>query len=380
MMMGTLASASRTARSIAAFLAASIERSFPEHIPVYVCSIFFGLCTFAIADIFHAPIDLDASAFFLAMGGKCLTIGGMIVAAIELIKLMRGGFPDRPARILGGRLLRWFSLGERPGNLFHALVAFALLAVSFTTLKEAIPQINPFDWDQTFMQWDRIIGLGHQPWEILQPILGYAPITMALNFAYDCWFLVMFGCFFWQAFAATGSALRIQFLLAFAFAWFIGGNLIAAALSSAGPCFYGHLYPLHNPYAAQMAYLQAVNQNWPILSVDVQQTLWRSYAAGHGTLGGISAMPSMHVTIAVLIAIWGWRVHRAAGLALGAFAFVIFLGSIHLTWHYAVDGIAGGGLAALFWIAAGVIARAYERYRTPHSRAAQGAMSSASRA
>lgn len=362
-MVTVLASAFQKARGPAAVFAASIERSFPEHIPIYACSIFFGICTLAIARFFHAPIDLDASEFFLAMGAKCLTIGVMIFALIELVKLIRSGFPKNPTRILRDRILHWFSLGERPGNLFHALIAFGMLAISFTTLKEAIPQIHPFSWDRTLTHWDRIIGFGHQPWEVLQPVLGHPPITMALNLAYDGWFFVMFGCLFWQAFSAKSSTLRIQFLLAFAFAWFLGGNLLATVFSSAGPCFYSHLHLSPDPYAPLMAYLHAVNQNWPLWSVDVQQTLWSSYASGHGVLGGISAMPSMHVTIAVLVAIWGWRVHRTAGLALSAFAVAIFLGSIHLAWHYAVDGMAGMALAALFWTAAGVAARASERYR-----------------
>jgi hypothetical protein len=35
---------------------------------------------------------------------------------------------------------------------------------------------------------------------------------------------------------------------------------------------------------------------------------------------------------------------------------VILVGSVHLAWHYAVDGLAGILLAAIFWAAAGTIA------------------------
>jgi hypothetical protein len=111
-----------------------------------------------------------------------------------------------------------------------------------------------------------------------------------------------------------------------------------------------------------MAYLEAVSRSWPVWSVNVQHTLWNDYIAGHGRLGGISAMPSMHVTIAALMAIWGWRINRVIGLALTAFAAVILIGSIHLAWHYAVDGIAGITLAAIFWAMAGTVVRASERY------------------
>jgi len=45
------------------------------------------------------------------------------------------------------------------------------------------------------------------------------------------------------------------------------------------------------------------------------------------------------------------------GMAFLAFTAIIFIGSIHLGWHYAVDSIAGILLAVAFWAAAGVVAR-----------------------
>jgi hypothetical protein len=39
-----------------------------------------------------------------------------------------------------------------------------------------------------------------------------------------------------------------------------------------------------------------------------------------------------------------------AGRALAAFAVVIFLGSVMLGWHYAIDGYVGAaGVAAIWW-------------------------------
>jgi hypothetical protein len=294
------------------------------------------------------------------------------LALYEFVVLIRTGFPDRPLKIMAQRMADKLTTEDRVGNSFHSLATLTPLMVSFAALKDQIPAVHPFAWDKTFMMWDRIIGLGRQPWEILQPLLGHPWITASINFGYDGWFLLMFLVLFSQAFAAKGSALRLQFLLAFSFAWFIGGNVLALVFSSVGPCFYGHLYPGHDPYAAQMAYLQATNQNWPIWSVGVQQTLWKDYLAGHGQYGGISAMPSMHVTIAVLLALWGWRVGRAAGWVLSAFAALVVIGSIHLLWHYAVDGIAGAILATIFWISAGMIARASERHLARQSAPASG--------
>jgi hypothetical protein len=261
---------------------------------------------------------------------------------------------------------------DRSGNVFHALVALTPLMVSFTAMKDQIPAIHSFAWDKTFMEWDRWLGMGRLPWEILQPWLGRAWITTSINFLYDAWFLVMFCVLFSQAFAARNNGLRKQFLLAFAFAWFIGGNVLAAVFSSAGPCFYGLLKLGPDPYAAQMAYLHATAAHWPVWSIGVQETLWKSYEDGHGAVSGISAMPSMHVTVAFLLAIWGWRASRWLGWSLSAFAALILVGSVHLAWHYAVDGIAGIALALVFWAIAGVIVRAHMRYglRTAEATAA----------
>lgn len=341
---------------------ASVRRTFPENTPLYLCAILFCGSTFLITKIYGIRFEVGASLFFLDMVWRFAFLCLAGLALFEFVTLVRSGFPDRPLQTIVRRMATKLTIGDRPGNIFHSLAALTPLMMSFAALKDQIPAIHPFAWDQTFMTWDRVIGLGHQPWEILQPLLGHPWITASINFGYDSWFLLMFLVLFSQSFAAKGGVLRIQFLLAFSFAWFIGGNVLAIMFSSMGPCFYGHLYPGHDPYAAQLAYLHVVNQHWPIWSIDVQQILWRDYLAGHGRLGGISAMPSMHVTIAVLLALWGWRVNRITGWALSAFAILIVIGSIHLLWHYAVDGIAGAVLAAMFWIIAGKIARACERH------------------
>jgi hypothetical protein len=210
------------------------------------------------------------------------------------------------------------------------------------------------------MNWDRALGFGRLPWEYLQPILGIPVVTAGINFAYDIWFGVMFAMLIWQAFFARNTAIRMQFLLAFAFSWFIAGNVLAVVFSSVGPCFYGYLHA-PDPYAAQIAYLREAADQWPVWSVQIQDMLWNSYKSTMGRNIGISAMPSMHIVMVALFAITGWRMSKWWGIALTIFAVVVIIGSIHLAWHYAVDGIAGTALAFIFWWVAGVIVRAHLR-------------------
>jgi hypothetical protein len=276
MSAATLPQASTLAR-FAALCALSIRRTFVQHIPLYVCALVFGIATVAIVFAYHIPLPLEASTAFLELVPKFLVLGIALGAAHRLFVMMRTGSKERPLAEITRWLSSQFLANDRPGNVFHSLIALMPLMVSFAALKDEIPQINPFSWDQTFMHWDRILGFGILPWQILQPIVGYPIVTAALNATYDSWFLVMFGFLFWQAFSSRSTRLRMQFLLAFALEWFIGGNLLAAVLSSAGPCFYGHFFS-PDPYAAQLAYLHQANLSWPIWSVQIQGQLWQSYA------------------------------------------------------------------------------------------------------
>ncbi len=334
----------------------SIGRTFRAHIPLYACAGLFVCATFATVSVFNLPMHFSTSLTFINYIGMFLVIVLPFSAMIRLFTLYREGCQTPLlglAQFFAGSLLD----DERPGNVFHSVLAFTPLMVSFADLKEQIPNIVPFSWDRTFMQWDRALGLGMLPWRWMQPLVGHPVITTVLNFNYDLWFVLMFGCLFWQAFAARGSVLRMQFLLAFAFAWFVGGNVLAVVFSSAGPCFYGHLHQ-HNPYAAQMAYLRATNQHWPIWSLHVQDLLWQAHVKGAGSVSGISAMPSMHVMSSVLMTLLAWRTNKWLGVWFTAFTTLIVIGSVALAWHYAVDSIGAIALAFAFWAIAGAVARA----------------------
>jgi len=353
---------SEGARGALPACAASIARTFRDHIPLYVCAFAFCIATLAIGQVWHVPLSPDASLFFLKLVPTFLMIGLSLGVLHRFAVLVWRERPARPLAVMGEWLLDFLTGEDRAGNIFHSVVTLTPLMMSFAALKEVIPAIHPFSWDTTFMQWDRVLGFGRLPWEYLQPLLGHPPITTAINFAYDGWFLTMFAALFWQAFAKRASALRMQFLLAFSFAWFLAGNVLAVIFSSAGPCYYGRLHPgLIDPYAAQMKYLHATALQWPIWSIQVQDTLWRSYVTGHGEITGISAMPSLHVCVAVLLMLLGWRTNRWLGTALSVFAAFVVIGSVHLAWHYAVDGIAGAGLALVFWWAAGGLVRVATR-------------------
>jgi hypothetical protein len=242
-------------------------------------------------------------------------------------------------------------------RLANALVPILLAPLFFSTFgsfKRLIPYVNPFGWDETFMRWDQALHGGAAPWELLQPLLGSPLVTSGVNFFYNLWLFVMFFTFIWQMLTLKRQAVRMQFLLSFVSCWIVVGTIAASYLSSAGPCFFGRITGLADPYAPLMTYLHAAAEHVPVWSLNVQEMLWENYQS-RGTMlgGGISAMPSMHVASSVLLALLGWRTGRWFGIAYTAFAAVIMIGSVHLGWHYAIDGYLGTVLAMAIWYAIG---------------------------
>ena len=228
-------------------------------------------------------------------------------------------------------------------------------------MKGNIPVFQPFAWDETFDRWDVVLHFGRRPWEWLQPLLGHWPITFAVNVLYNLWFVGMFSIWLHFAFMAAPGVQRTRFFLTFMLLWMIGGGLFAVVFSSAGPCFYGagRLGLAPDPYADLMAYLRRANEIVPIWALNVQDKLWRLHVAGSAA-ASISAMPSLHNGSALLFALASGGWHAWVRRLLWAYVGVIFAGSIHLGYHYAVDAYFAWGLTLALWWAAGPMARRWE--------------------
>ena len=224
----------------------------------------------------------------------------------------------------------------------------------FTSFKIMIPRINPFSWDAAFAAWDAALHGGIAPWELLQPLLGYPAVTEAINFGYHAWVLLLNVIMFWQGFSTADARLRMQFFLTLLLTWSLIGNLAATLLSSAGPVYFGLVTGEPDPFAPLMAYLREAGETHHIPALNVQEILWTNYQTGGVEQArGISAMPSMHVSSSFLFMLLGWRVHRLLGWALTGFLVLILVGSVHLGWHYAIDGYVAIPLTWLIWRLAG---------------------------
>lgn len=229
------------------------------------------------------------------------------------------------------------------------MVSLTFFLSTFSNLKQAIPLIHPFSWDELFMKMDYYLHGGVHPWALLHPILGIPAVTKLIDSLYVSWFGFLF--FFLTGFGLNSQRrLRSRYCISFILTWIITGSILAILLSSAGPCYYGNINPRANPFLPLMEYLRSVHDDRFLFAVKFQDGLWLAHTANINLIfGGVSAMPSVHVATAALFACAAWSIHRFLGYVFIVYAVLIQIGSVHLGWHYAIDGYLGALIAIAIW-------------------------------
>jgi hypothetical protein len=261
------------------------------------------------------------------------------------------------------RLRQYFLNQKTIGCLVIMFLLFRVMGSMFTGIKYSIPFVQPFSWDPTFDEIDRVLHFGTRPWEWLQMITTPF-ISFLLGVLYQSWFFVVIGFFFWMT-MSNRYKLRKQFFITYAMSWIVLGGFCAIMFSSAGPCYWGKLYPeLDNPYAGLMQYINDIhNKPYEMYVLNVQEWLWVNYEEKHlSVTSGISAFPSLHVAMVVLAALTAWQVHRGFGIGMSVYGFLILVESVHSGWHYAVDGYFSFFMVLGLWKLSGIWINYWGRY------------------
>jgi len=261
-------------------------------------------------------------------------------------------------------------------NPLSKAISFILLVLAlnltfscYTYLKSIIPDLNPFQYDLLFYQIDYWLHFNHEPWKLTHALFSSIYASFVINFFYNLWFLLMWGSVLFFIVRRDLTALRNQYLITFLSSWLLIGGITATLLSSAGPCYahlvdpeQTHYLPLMDRLAHQSLALEKIGL--PALwALDVQDMLWLKYLGRESGVGtGISAMPSMHVSIAVLMALGAYQLNKKLGYVMWVYMLIIQLGSVHLAWHYAIDGYLSTVLTLLLWKLCDVIVN---RFNSP---------------
>lgn len=267
---------------------------------------------------------------------------GLALLAYVLIKAF--WYPD-PLKGVGTETRRIFS-PQRSAALILFL-AISLHWGAFTSAKSMLPNVASFAWDPQLAALDAALH-GGDPWRYVRFL---DPFTGLVRTAYgSTWFsliitFTLIACF-------VRPKVRDQFLWSFLLAWPLLGNLMAGLFLSGGPVFYERLHG--DPRFADLNAHLAANPRIGKVDFDYDAILWTGYTedkAGFGT--GISAFPSMHLSIATLLFLAAWKTDRRAGIVMLAYLVFIQLGSVHTGWHYAIDGYASILLTLGLWKAVG---------------------------
>ncbi len=279
---------------------------------------------------------------YLAAWGALSFISILVWAFVEVARMARAGAPQ-PLPALRQRLL-----GQQRLFLLPALI-FPLFIGAYTWAKCSIPFAVGYGWEQVWAEADYLI-FGLDPW---QPLHALFPPWLAP--AWTFFYAVVWGL----ALGIVGSLVSAfakhhftaVFFTALMLSWFIGGILLAYAISAAGPVF-AHLVDPSMTERFEPLRVQLLTLLGPD---DIVMESQRYLAAGIDRKialkgGGISAMPSMHIATATIF-IMAARRTRWLPLAI-LFWLLTFFGSVYLGYHYAVDAPVAAVIAICCWLCA----------------------------
>jgi hypothetical protein len=315
----------------------------------------FACITGLVTHTFGRPWSVGGWDYFRDLPPLSLLFLG-IICCVRRVQLH-----SMPARSAYRQIRREFAVRLAPERLANVGVVAAAISLSigcFTAWKLLIPNLIPFRWDATFAGLDRALHLGRYPHEWLAPILNQWWAVWVVDFLYlPVWSFVMITLLVGQLWS-TPSPRRTQYLLTFALSWIVLGALAATALSSAGPQYFGDVVAHGaNPYGGLMDRLSAIQAQHPLIYPTIRQHLWDVYRHGSSEpFAGISAMPSLHVAMSELMAIWGRRESRFFGVALTTLSGITVIGSVVLGAHYAIDGYVSILGVHLLWKLSGYVA------------------------
>ena len=227
---------------------------------------------------------------------------------------------------------RFFTCGPWPTVIF-LITAFSILGTSNITLISLKLLRGASEWrDPLFWALEGKIF----EWLVRLPIQ-----TSLWDSLYHSSWTVLFFAVFVMTLMRRGSDLVLRYCVSMVML-FYSGRLIGLLTPVMGPAFYR---------PDLFAYLQGSVSQSAIHYIETLMSLSPAAAMEKGgvLVGGVSAVPSLHVGMVMTTAIWlavGWRKSLYVTVP---WVLMIWTSTILLGWHYIVDGVGGlvlGGVCA----------------------------------
>ena len=321
------------------------------------------------------------AAFARFIGGYAVSLCsvwimvGLCALLIRTIHAHRDGTANSAIGIARAFLERRWA-HDRGYSVVAPFLTVVLLLCSYNIYKAFYLPTAGFWFESYADSADRFL-FGQDAWRITHRALPSPWVTQAIDLAYHGWFLPMVLGVALCSFAKPASPIAQRYLLGYVLLWIVQGSILAYLMPAAGPCFYHAFHADAGRFAALNGLLDSQNRFllahgapglYALIYQDGLLSLFHTPDLAMGA--GISAMPSMHNAMAVLFACAAWSCDRRLGIAATLYALLIWVGSIHLGWHYAADGILAAILTLGTWAALARIPVADKQTANPASEPA----------
>lgn len=302
-------------------------------------------------------------------GGPLLLIRHMLVSIVAITFNMgliwlglQGLRTLRSGRSLRDGILHGMD-GEHLARFLMLPALFVFLS-GFNTIKVLLPDFTDLNFDRTLSDLDRTIH-GGEPWRMLAAFLGEDWQNLIQAFYLPGWTYAVMLLTAYMCVSRQAARVRDQYITVFLLTWSLLGNVVAALFLSDGPAFYGRITGDYQRYGALVEMLSHTRNN-PFSAYMLQNALWVLQQTQSATEGsGISAFPSLHVAMATLVCLGLSALKPRYALYGVPFLISIFVSSIVLGWHYAVDGYASMVLVCALWFVVATVRKALAAARSP---------------